>query len=211
MENTAIYLTVIYLLIYRLAVLLLGSLSIYLGYRLFIKGFDQKSGTGEEMSAQFGTVSLSLKNASPGIFFATFGVAITTVILMASPPQFNYNIVRDQKTGLAIEEGWDSRGDGSKSNMGSSDNETKAAGLHEKIWKLYYAEALQVAQQVIELAPADPNYRDTLAALYLADGNFSDAVEQQKRAIENAKQSNVTEEEIAKLEKKLKVYGQFLE
>ncbi len=97
MENTAIYLTVIYLLIYRLAVLLLGSLSIYLGYRLFIKGFDQKSGTGEEMSAQFGTVSLSLKNASPGIFFATFGVAITTVILMASPPQFNYNIVRDQK------------------------------------------------------------------------------------------------------------------
>ena len=46
-----------------------GFVSIYLGYKLFIKGIDGSA----TMEGEVRKIKLSLRNASPGLFFALFG------------------------------------------------------------------------------------------------------------------------------------------
>jgi hypothetical protein len=63
-------------LIYKLACLAVGTLAIYLGYRLFEDGFVMAAG---DMHAQGKGMGLSLSQAAPGTFFALFGAVIVSV------------------------------------------------------------------------------------------------------------------------------------
>ena len=49
-----------------------GFTSLYLGYRLFIKGIEGSS----DLEGEIKKVKLTLRNASPGLFFALFGAFI---------------------------------------------------------------------------------------------------------------------------------------
>lgn len=69
---------IISLTLYKLVSLLVGLFSIYLGYRLFVKGVWGNSGN---LDAEFKGNRLTLKNAAPGTFFALFGVVIISFTL----------------------------------------------------------------------------------------------------------------------------------
>jgi hypothetical protein len=64
-------------IIYKLTSLLIGFGLVYLGYKLFLAGIFEGGG---DLNATFSDNKLTLKKASPGIFFALFG---TIVIAMA--------------------------------------------------------------------------------------------------------------------------------
>ncbi|MDM8559431.1 hypothetical protein [Candidatus Parabeggiatoa sp. HSG14] len=76
----------LYLLIFRLSIVMLAAMSIFLGYSLFVKGITA-GGEGSEMGVKVGGMGLNLKGAAPGTFFAAFGVIIVAV-MMADPPSF---------------------------------------------------------------------------------------------------------------------------
>ncbi len=61
------------LLLYKLAVVLAGTVSIFLGYLLFRHGIFEPAG---DLDARFKNTRLVLKQAAPGVFFALFGTAI---------------------------------------------------------------------------------------------------------------------------------------
>ncbi len=91
MDNVAIYWGFIYLILFRISIIMLGGMSIYLGYLLFMKGLggnSQGSSNQEtEVSAQIGTSNLTLKNAAPGTFFALFGSAIVISMVTSQQPE----------------------------------------------------------------------------------------------------------------------------
>jgi hypothetical protein len=75
---------VLYLLIWRLAVLSCGVVSIILGYKLFMGGFAADKGS---LEAGVGSHSLKISNIAPGTFFALFGSAIIATLVWISPPE----------------------------------------------------------------------------------------------------------------------------
>lgn len=81
---TTFIVTVIYVLIWRLAVLACGLVSIILGYRLFMSGLTAHEGS---LEAGMGKSSLKLRNIAPGTFFALFGAAIIATLIWSSPAE----------------------------------------------------------------------------------------------------------------------------
>lgn len=81
----------IYLTLYRLTVLLIGALSIWLGFRLFLHSADQQGSENKTSSvdAEAGGFKLTLTNFLPGTYFALFGTVLIGIMLWRSPPQFN--------------------------------------------------------------------------------------------------------------------------
>jgi hypothetical protein len=75
---------VLYLLIWRLAVLSCGVVAIVLGYRLFMGGFAADQGS---LEAGVGSNRLKISNIAPGTFFALFGSAIIATLVWISPPE----------------------------------------------------------------------------------------------------------------------------
>lgn len=80
----------IYVTLFRLAIILVGVISIWLGYNLLCKGIFGK-GQQTELQATLDNkeskLNFLLKNASPGVFFALFGVIIITVMLIQGSPE----------------------------------------------------------------------------------------------------------------------------
>lgn len=74
------------LLIYKLATLLVGSLSIYMGYRLFLA---DKIAPAGDLSVSAPSYALSLKGGAPGIFFSLFG---TVLICFSVVKGLNYGM-----------------------------------------------------------------------------------------------------------------------
>ncbi len=69
-------LTIVAVVIYRMASIGCGFGFAYLGYRLF-RGGESKAKNEGELSASYGTSQLILKEVGPGVWFAFFGTAIT--------------------------------------------------------------------------------------------------------------------------------------
>ena len=63
----------------KIVAMLLGGLSIYLGYRLFILGVTGKA----SLSVKSDVVSGQLLNASPGLFFAIGGMVLVAIALLS--------------------------------------------------------------------------------------------------------------------------------
>ncbi len=63
--------------LFKISCLTIGLISIYFGYRLFLKGIWGQAGN---LSGNFGNNKLVLKNGAPGTFFTLFG----TVIIVAT-------------------------------------------------------------------------------------------------------------------------------
>ncbi|WP_417910996.1 hypothetical protein [Candidatus Electronema sp. PJ] len=81
----------IYAALYRLTVLTVGALSIWLGFRLFSNASGSKGKTVDNAgsaSAEAGRVKLAFTNLLPGTYFALFGTAIIGIMLWRGEPQF---------------------------------------------------------------------------------------------------------------------------
>jgi hypothetical protein len=98
---------IVYAGLYWTFVSVVGALSIYLGYRLFLAAYDhdrrrerarQKEGaaTGTEADVQLGTMKLTLRNAAPGTCFALFGAALVVTMVTNGRPSFR---LRQMATG----------------------------------------------------------------------------------------------------------------
>jgi hypothetical protein len=72
------------LLLYKLAVLVAGVVSIHMGYRLFLA---DKTAPAGDLSVSVKEYALSLKGGAPGIFFSLFG---TILIGLSIAKGFNY-------------------------------------------------------------------------------------------------------------------------
>ncbi len=77
----------IYATLFRLAVIASATISIILGYLLFIKAKVASSRQGTDIEGQFGGYSLTLRSAAPGTCFALFGSAILVTMLSQGNPQ----------------------------------------------------------------------------------------------------------------------------
>jgi hypothetical protein len=62
--------------IYRYLLIVAGAAFVFMGYRLFVLGYFEKAG---EFRAAYGENHVVLKQVSPGIFFALFGVIAISV------------------------------------------------------------------------------------------------------------------------------------
>ena len=63
----------------RVLAVVIGGVSIYLGYRLFIKLPKQKDSSGKVMLP--GDISIFFSRVGPGVFFSLFGAAVVVVSL----------------------------------------------------------------------------------------------------------------------------------
>ncbi len=86
----------IYLTVFRLAIVTAGIVSIVLGYRLFVRGVFPSRGTYQESSVQVTVVGsgFTLKNAAPGTGFGLFGVILVTVMLIQGSPELTYETLQ---------------------------------------------------------------------------------------------------------------------
>ena len=64
-------------IVFKILCLLVGLIAIYLGYRLFMKGYLEKQG---EVEAGKGDIKIKMSQVAPGIYFSEFG---TFIILLA--------------------------------------------------------------------------------------------------------------------------------
>ena len=88
----------LYVTVYRLSVLAIGALSIYLGFRLFSRPPGQ-AGFAEIASSagvQAGEFKLRVTNFLPGIYFALFGTVLIGIMLWQGPPQMTTQEVQEK-------------------------------------------------------------------------------------------------------------------
>ena len=88
---------IIYLILYRMAIIAVGALSITQGYRLFSrvvggqsKGAAESAPTPEsvtESKIKLPGMEFNLKSTFPGFFFAFFGVVVISVMIVKGGPE----------------------------------------------------------------------------------------------------------------------------
>lgn len=81
---SAFTVSILYLLIWRIAVLVTGVILVIVGYKLFRAGITDNKGTLEAGNEK---ASLKIANIAPGTFFALFGTFIIVTIVWRSPAE----------------------------------------------------------------------------------------------------------------------------
>ena len=170
---------IMYVILFRLSIIIAGIISIILGYRLFCRGIgsEKSAGRGAELNAEIGSTKFTLKNAAPGIFFALFGVVIISVMFAAGGPELTLKTLRESaengqitgevsKTGL-LEQELKLRGN----NQDAISNFTERGLDFED--KKNTAEAIENYEKALSVMAAPMN---NLAWLYLEKGRIGEAL-----------------------------------
>ena len=102
----------IYAALYRLTVLAVGALSIWLGFRLFSNASKNNGAADGSASAEGGGFKLALTSLLPGTYFALFGTVIISIMLWRGEPQLDQkNVVASGEKGIRVEQTSSSRFD----------------------------------------------------------------------------------------------------
>ena len=194
--NTIITYGIIYLLVFRLAVLLLGGLCIFWDYRLFLSVRQQAGSSpdtadqGSELHGKLGTSELTIKSTAPGIFFAAFGAIIVIAVLAGQQPTVAYDTQQSQPSPpqagqpsepipIVTQQSVAMR-DTAPSSHVSSD-----AGTEDyNSVLLDIPNAIDRLRTAVSLVPDNPDYHDLLARLLFAWGEPKKAVAEQQLAVE---------------------------
>ncbi len=224
MDTQLIYLTLAYLMGYRLLVVLVGGLCIFLGYRLFNKAVpDVNTAQGAELSASFGDRgSLTMKNAAPGSLFALFGAAIIIMVLAGSPPEISF---KTENMALETRQAETNQVVVSKSaetdkpatrgaaptaptktevTLRGNENEGLPDTAEEAIKQAgqLFSRMQALVKHAIELAPSDKpltkaTYLQMQAELMFMDGEYSDALTQQQKVLQLVPTNAKAQKELA--------------
>jgi len=212
MESSVIYATLFYFSLFRFLVILLGGVSIYLGFRLFSLAMSGVNRIGEntqaELEAKFGSSSLTLKNAAPGTFFAVFGAIIVISVLASSPPTFDYRAetelpiseqekvqIDDNKRTPTAGEVGDPEVVIGRTELTLRDTELpETAEAAHNLGGKHFRRLLQLEEHAVALEPDNPAHLDSLAGLYFLAGKFELALKHQEKAVQN----DPTKEEYSK-------------
>ena len=191
----------LYLAVFRLAIIAAGIVSIILGYLLFVKGVfpgvqTNTTADGQQVTAEIAGAKFSLRNAAPGTCFALFGVIIITVMFAAGGPEISFEKLA--KGGLKV----DMRGNDVKATQSHSKQavdylqqedhqrardtviaalQTLAAPMNDFAWVLLKtAPEMPRAKMLAELAtiaePQNANFLHTLAEIQYSDGRKQEAI-----------------------------------
>jgi tetratricopeptide (TPR) repeat protein len=87
----------IYVTLFRLAIIAAGVVSIVLGYRLFARAVWRADGSdqGTTLNANIAGSGFTLKNAAPGTFFALFGVLVISIMFAKGSPEFTLEMLKN--------------------------------------------------------------------------------------------------------------------
>lgn len=193
--ETIISYGIIYLLIFRLAVLLLGGLCIFWGYRLFLAPLGQEgSGTGSpdqggELQIKRGSSSVLLKSTAPGIFFALFGTIIVITVLAGSQPDVKYK-EKQQGRPQTVDRGAGTtqdvtteRGVYLRDPPRSAVSSDAGTADYNRISKSV-ENAIEGLRSTVSMAQDNPDYRDLLARLLFIWGEPERAAAEQQQAVD---------------------------
>lgn len=76
--NDLAFWTIVIVAVYKVAGLFVGLGFAYMGYRLFLSGFEKPAG---DLEASSGSRTLKLSRAAPGTFFALFGATVVAFVV----------------------------------------------------------------------------------------------------------------------------------
>lgn len=93
----------LYLLLFRVAIVVSAIVSLILGYRLFCKGIGVAHGseTGSNIESSIAGARLAITNAAPGTAFALFGAILIVVMLIQSSPSVTWESMSKWKPSSA--------------------------------------------------------------------------------------------------------------
>src|SRR3990172_9230984 len=167
---------IIYVTLFRLAIIATGVISIILGYRLFCKGvFPGEGDKGATVEADIAGSKFTLKSAAPGIFFAFFGVIIISVMMAKGNPEFSLEMLN--KATLKTNDGSKEEVEPETSSkiLLRGDNKvellTKKGINKEKQGNM--DKAIEAYREAVNLVICPMSY---LAWLYQKEGNFDEGL-----------------------------------
>lgn len=173
----------IYVTLFRLAIITAGIISIVLGYRLFVKGVwpEVSGGQGTDVDARIAGSGLTVRNAAPGTCFALFGVIIIAVMFARGSPQLTLEML--SKAGTV---------EGEKGNKSVSTRLTLRGGESDSLKALtergnYHAERNETAEAIAayrEAVTTVATPMNHLAWLYLQQGKIEQAFPLSRLAVQ---------------------------
>lgn len=203
----------IYATIFRLGIIVSGTVCIVLGYRLFCQGVfpGGRSKKLTELQLKLWEAKFTVKNAAPGTCFAVVGFLMIAVVFWNAYPQLNLQAALIDSNGnkqltelrlrgagdntlpALIEQGirFEAERDTSRAVAAYRQAvETIAAPMNHLAW-LYQARgdfelAKPLSRHAVELAPDNADFLDTLAETLYKNGEHDEAV----RVMEKAAQSD---------------------
>ncbi len=99
------HLFLIYVTLFRLAIICAGVISMALGYRLFCKGVGpEEGGKGSSVDVWFIGTNVSLGNAAPGTCFALFGMIIICIMFATDRPELTWETISNARSGAGVSE-----------------------------------------------------------------------------------------------------------
>lgn len=206
MDNIAIYWGFIYLILFRISIIVLGGMSIYLGYRLLLKGLEQNAQSQTEqnagLNAKIGTAHITLKNAAPGTVFALFGAAIVITVLSSQQPDITFKKELSKENVTTSEMRMRNPSSGNVGESIAIKNE-EAAKINREVWQQVEKD-LKRLEYANQLEHNHPDLLDSLASLYFISQDYSKAVEMQQKAAELAKNNSLFQRKLAAYQRMLK-------
>lgn len=178
-----------YLLVFRLAVIFLGGLSIYLGYRLFTQPLPRRKGGDEasELEAKFGNNELTLRSVAPGLFFLAFGALVVVVVLAGNAPEFKIHTETDKKGHVkSVAE--------VRSMLPATHKEAE-----DTLWERH-KDLTELAGHMLKLAPGPRKKAEALAvsaSLAFIGGDVRRAIELQTQALAELPENEVLQRRLA--------------
>jgi tetratricopeptide (TPR) repeat protein len=199
----------IYVTVFRLAIVGVGALAILLGYRLFCR-YPRLRGTHQpdELNAKFGAFAVALRHAGPGTAFALFGTTLIVAVFVQGNPQLTLDVLDRASvdpgarapykltlrgnadtvdtlisSGVALERQGDS-----KRAIEQYERSTALLALPMNQLAVHYLaekrteEALALARLAATLSPRNGPVLDTLAQATLQSGNREEAIKWITRA-----------------------------
>lgn len=196
---------ILYLILFRLSIIVAGIISIILGYRLFCRSVpaEGQSGDTTTVDATIGSSRFKLSNAAPGTCFALFGVIIISAMLLTGRPEITFDLINgaSEKSGETKKMSLLMRGEDGCSlrNAMNKGRELERRGEFDKAIQVYQEglsqmalpmnylawlyhkkgenrKARPLARMATWLLPDDANSLDTLAEIEFSNGAYREAL-----------------------------------
>lgn len=200
----------IYATLFRLAIVAAGTVSIFLGYRLFRAGFLAEAKAGTTVEAHLAGQKFLLKNAAPGTAFALFGVIIVAVMVAQGNPELTMKSL--PLPGGGTQDTTDVKLRGPSNPAGSKFDEAVEKGieydrqsdlanavvayeealrglatpLNQLAWDYHQLgndqKALPFARLAVQFCPGQADFADTLAQVLAKQGQTNEALQWMTKA-----------------------------
>jgi tetratricopeptide (TPR) repeat protein len=182
---------IIYLTVFRLAIIASGLVSIILGYRLFVRGVWPKGANkGTAVDAKIAGSQLTMKNAAPGTCLALFGAIIVSVMFASGGPELTLNMLEKASQMEKNAASGESRADSSSSQWFLKMRGEERGGISTLTAQgIFYegqrdtANAITAYQNAVALVATPMNH---LAWLYQAKGRLEEALPLSRLAVQLA-------------------------